>query len=662
MSLLSEIKIPLHEPIYLIALLLIILFITPLFLNKLKIPAIIGLLISGALVGPNGLNLISPNLEFSLLGAFGLQYLMFLAGLEIDLIDFTKNKQRSIIFGILTFIVPWGIGFISSYYLLAMKFSAAMLIGAILASHTLVAYPVLGRLGIVNKPIITVIIGGTIITDVLALLTMEFTTDIMNKGSDLLFDLFLPLAGFTVFQLFILPYAVRYFFKHYGGELSIQYIFVLVVVMANAALAKASGLEPILGSFFSGLIINRFITRDSPLFKRIEFIGQTLFIPIFLISVGVLANFKGFVQNPNSIYALLILILAAIAGKYLASLFTGLLFRLKNYERNIAFGLSNARAASAIAIALVGFNLDIFNELFINNIVMLILFTSIISSFITQSNGKKLALKDKKPKQIHIPEERIMVPVANPSSILYLIDFAVLLKESSPDIPIYPLSIITEREEQDEKVKQNMSLIEEVLSKSPVDSKFEIVTRLDTTATNGIIKASHELFISFIIIGWHSKITPFEALFGTVLNHLIHKTNKMIMVLKTPANMQYIKRMFLFVGNFAIYEKGFELWFSKIVLLASRLKSEIHIYTENNSQSDITNRMNLKSKSLKIFIKDFNFEVPQKLPVTPNAGDLLIFVSARKNTVSYNKNTDKFIQYHSKKLDKHNMLIIYPEQ
>ncbi|MBN1115722.1 MAG: cation:proton antiporter, partial [Bacteroidales bacterium] len=557
-----NIHFPFEEPVIIITLVLVILLIGPVFFERVRIPSIVGLLISGAIIGPHGFNLVSPDLEFSLLGTMGLLYLMFLAGLEIDLVDFIENKVKSIFIGLATFVLPFILGYLACRYLLNYEVIASWLIAAMLSSHTLISYPLLGRLGIVGKPIVTVIVGATIIADILALVAMELITNFADKGFEmdslLLLGLHFSLLFFVVFL--VIPRLSRVFLNKYEGDLGVQYIFVLVILFASAMVAYLLDIEPILGAFFSGLVLNRLIINSSPLYKRIEFIGNNLFIPFFLISIGILADFKVYLNHPIQIVFLITLVITAFAGKYIAALFTRLIFKTSKTETNLIFGLSVSRAASAIAIILIGFNMGFIPEAVLNNTVILILVTSISSSYITQRSGKKLLFEEDTIEGGSKVKQKILVPVANPSNMENLLEFASLIKVDGSNIPVYPLTIFTNRNEVRDRIDENRERITKVINSMQSDVSFEASSRIDNNVTNGIVRAAEEVVATTIIMGWNKSKTPFHILFGSVLNNLLDKTERMVMVLKTPSSFSQVRKMHLLCPENAQYEKGFYLW------------------------------------------------------------------------------------------------------
>lgn len=666
MLLLLSIQIPFKEPVIIITLVLILLLIGPAFFERLRIPSIVGLLISGAIIGPHGLNLLSPDLEFSLLGTLGLQYLMFLAGLEIDLIDFIENKLKSIFVGLASYFIPFITGFLICRFILDYEPMASWLIAAMLSSHTLVSYPLLGRLGIVQKSIVTIVVGATIIADILALVTMEIITRTAQQGFDIdgFIILLLQFSIFLLVVLVILPRISSYFLQRYEGDLGVQYVFVLVVLFVASAVAHFLDIEPILGAFFCGLTMNRQILRNSPLYIRVEFIGNTLFIPFFLISIGILANFKIYLHQPKLIVTLLVLTITAIAGKYLAALLSRLVLRTSSAETNLIFGMSVARAASAIAIILIGFNMGLVSQDILNNTVILILFTSIASSYITQISGKKILVKsnDTISKPVSY-KQKLLIPVANPANMAQLFEFASLIREEGDDTPVYPLIVFQERDNDMGKIQEKQQQVKKIVESMDSNVEFHIGTRIDNNITSGIVRAADEMTATSIIMGWHTHTTPFSILFGDVLNNLLEKTRRMVIVLKTPSTIRDIRKALLFVTADAHLEQGFSKWLDVISLLAKSMQMKIRISSSSRITIDAIQSHYEKNRLTKYFeYKEMAIQKPKALSLKNPAAELFVFVHARRASASYNRHFEHFMNNCMGRFKTNNIIIIYPEQ
>lgn len=659
------IQFPFNEPVIIITLILVILLIGPVFFERIRIPSIVGLLISGALIGPHGFNLVSPDLEFNLLGTMGLLYLMFLAGLEIDLIDFIENKLKSIFIGLATFVIPFIIGYFICRYILDYEKITSWLIAAMLSSHTLISYPLLGRLGIVNKPIVTIIVGATIIADILALVAMELITNFAGGGFNLDSLLLLGLNFLLLFLVvfIVFPRLAKFFLNKYEGDLGVQYIFVLVILFSSALVAYLLNIEPIIGAFFSGLVLNRLVIGSSPLYKRIEFIGNNLFIPFFLISIGILANFKVYFNEPYQVILLIVLIIAAFAGKYVAALISRLFVKTSKTETNLVFGLSVSRAASAIAIILIGFNMGIVPETVLNNTVILILVTSIGSSYITQKAGKKLLIEEESINEDSKFKQKILVPVANPSTMENLLEFASLIKKEDNSIPIYPLSVFTSRIEVRDKIDKSQQKLLAVINSLHSDVSFETTSRIDNNVTNGIVRAAEEVVATTIVLGWNKSKTPFHILFGNVLNNLLDKTERMVIVLKTPSSFRLVKKINLLCPENAQYEKGFHLWLDTLIFFIRKLQLKIVVDCRSSQTLEAINHYLTRAGVSKYFDlnnNDVNRHISDS--IHNSSSELIIFVHSRSKTVSYNKHYEQIMNDSMSRFNKNNIVIIYPEQ
>jgi Kef-type K+ transport system membrane component KefB len=658
--------LPITEPVVIIALILLILLIGPVFFERIRIPSIVGLLLSGAIIGQHGFNLVPSDLEFSLLGTIGLLYLMFLAGLEIDLIDFIENKSKSIFIGIISFAVPFVLGYFVCFTFLGLSVYASWLIGAMFASHTLISYPLLGRLGIVNKSIVTIIVGATIICDILALIAMELITNFAQEGFELssLLVLGMEFLLFFFIILMVIPRMSRVFLSKYEGDLGVQYIFVLVMLFASSMIAHLLEIEPIIGAFFSGLVLNRQIINSSPLYKRIEFIGNNLFIPFFLISIGMLANFKVYLEHPGEIGLALALIVTAIFSKFLAAYVSKLVFRLSIPEGSLIFGLSVSRAASTIAIILIGYNLGIVNESILNSTVILILVTCIISSYVTQYSGKKILLKENETITRSTGlKHKLLVPVANPANMEHLLEFAVLIKGQNESIPIYPLTVFTSNNQVREQIDENQSAIQKVIETHHAEVTFETISRIDNNVTNGIVRAAEEVVATAIILGWNNHSIPFHILFGNVLDNLLEKTERMLLVLKTPTSFRGVKNVLLFCPENSQFEHGFSLWLQTLTNLAEKLQLKIKVKCDSELTNESIKNYTTRNNSSKYF--NFRKNALKNLSddsINHTSSELLVFVHSRKKAISHSRSFEHFMNSSISMYKKNNVIIVYPEQ
>jgi Kef-type K+ transport system membrane component KefB len=390
-----EFHLPLQNPVLIFSLVLFIILLSPILLSKLNIPGIIGLILSGVAIGPFGFNILAKTSAIDLFSTIGLLYIMFIAGLELDLNQFKINRNKSLVFGFLTFIIPLSIGFPVCHYFLGFNLQASLLTASMFATHTLVAYPIVSKLGISKNQAVAVAVGGTILTDtaVLILLAVIIGSHNGSLNQEFWIRLIVSLSIFSGIMFLIIPRIAKWFFRKLESEKHSHYIFVLSVVFFSAFLAEVAGVEPIIGAFVAGLSLNKLIPHSSALMNRVEFIGNSLFIPFFLISVGMLVNVRVIFQGNNALIVAVTLTAVAIGSKWIAAYLTRKIYHFTKAEGSIIFGLSGAHAAATLAVILVGYNAGILNEYVLNGTIILILITCVVASFVSEKAAKKILIE-----------------------------------------------------------------------------------------------------------------------------------------------------------------------------------------------------------------------------------------------------------------------------
>jgi Kef-type K+ transport system membrane component KefB len=401
----TDISLPFKSPVIIFSLMLFIVLYVPIVFKRIKVPHITGLIIAGVVIGPHGLNLLTRDSSIVLFGTVGLLYIMFLAGLELDLVALKKNGWKILVFGLATFLFPFILGSLISYYILKLGLLASLLLASMFSTHTLVSYPLIGKYDIRDNPAVTLAVGGTMITDVLALLVLAAVAGTAKGTVTPAFWLQFSVATviFVCIVFFVFPPVTKWFLKKNQDPVS-QYLFILAMVFLAAFLAEMAGLEAIVGAFFAGLILNQFVPNGSPLMKQISFVGNAIFIPFFLIGVGMLVDIAVLTKGWMALEIAGIILLTALVTKYLAAKMTQQLFGLSANEGNLLFGLSASHAAATLAIILVGYNIIIgktatgipvrlFNEDVLNATIILILVSCATSSFVVERAAKKIQLK-----------------------------------------------------------------------------------------------------------------------------------------------------------------------------------------------------------------------------------------------------------------------------
>lgn len=671
-----NLDLPLKNPVMIFSVVLFIILLAPILLNRLKIPSLIGIIIAGALIGPNGLNLLTRDASVVLLGTVGLLYIMFLAGLEIDMADFKRNKYKSILFGLYTFSIPMVLGVVVSYYFLDYALNSSILLASMFASHTLLAYPIASRYGVIKNRAVNITVGGTMITDTLALLVLAVVVGMVkgNVGQEFWIRLSVSLLIFGTIVLLIFPLLSRWFFKHHQDSVA-QYIFVLGIMFVSAMLAEIAGVEGIIGAFLAGLAINRLIPHTSALMNRIEFVGNALFIPFFLISVGMLVDFRVLVSGPDALIVAGVMVVVATLAKFLAAYLAKLSFRFTQDEFIIMFGLSNAQAAATLAAVLVGYNIiletlpdgtpvRLLSEEVLNGTIMMILVTCTISSFAVNKAARGIALADAAEDGPDLKGKRVtskfMISASNEETIEFLINFAVLLKNKKAANEFLALYVRTE----EDGSKKGEKLLEKAQKTgAALDTPVKAINRFDLNISNGILYAIKENGVTDVIIGMHERSGFVDTFYGNVLETVITKTKSNLYIYKPRQPLNTIQKLVVVVPPQAEYEIGFVSWVQRLQLLSKEINAEMVFYSSGTTADQLkkvllTLHHNLVVRFHTMDGLDDFLVISRSL----SKDDLLVIVNARRNTLSYDKHLEKLPQQLTKYFNENNVLILFPAQ
>jgi len=659
--------LPFKEPVIVFTILITIILVAPILFKKFRIPGIVGLIVSGMVIGSHGLNLVESGESIKLLSTAGLLYLMFLAGLELNSRDLLRNRNKSLAFGALTFFIPLIFGFFVTHFLLSYHILASLLIASMFSTHTLISYPIASRLGITRSEAVTITIGGTIITDTAVLVLLAFISSASEGSLTGMFwiRMIFSISAFSFLILWGVPKISIWFFKNLEGESGSQYIFVLVMLFISGLLARAAGIEPIIGAFLAGLAISSLIPPTSALMNRISFIGNNFFIPIFLISVGMMVDLTIFFSGFKALIFAGALVVVAITSKYVAAWIMQLVFKYTKTERLVMFGLSVSHAAAIIAVVIVGYNLKLIGLDVLNGAIMIIVVSCFFGSFITERYGRKLAVAEaeKVPAKTGLPE-RILIPVSNPATIEGLVDFAILIREINTEQPVYMLSVIPDDAFAEEQILKNNKMFESAISHAAAaDIPLTLVSRVDLNVANGISRAVKELMVTKIVLGWNGRITSTNFFFGSIIENLIGSTEQMVMVVKVTNPLNTTNRIVVTIPANAERETGFSSWYKMVKILASRTSSTLLFTGFEKSLSEIRSISETETNKLKIEYKASDSTHPiVDQAQNINIQDMFVVIAARRRTLSFSH----YIEHMPRDLARHyenkNFIIIYPEQ
>lgn len=667
-----EFSLPLGNPVLVFSLILFIILIAPHLFKRLNIPGVIVLIISGIIIGPFGLGILEENAAIELFSTIGLIYIMFIAGLELDMNEFKVNKHKSLLFGIFTFVLPLAIGFPVVHYFLGYNFNTSFLTASMFATHTLLAYPVVSRLGVAKNQAIAITVGGTILTDTAVLIVLAVIMGNAQEGGltmDFWIRLAISLAIFSAIIFMVIPKVAKWFFTTMEKDQHSHYIFVLAMVFFASFLAELAGVEPIIGAFLAGLALNGLIPHSSALMNRIEFLGNSLFIPFFLISVGMLVDVSIILEGWSAIIVALTLSFVAICGKWVAAFLTQQVFRYSPTQRKIIFGLSSGHAAATLAVIMVGYEAEILDITILNGTIILILITSIVSTLVTENAAKKLVAEEEKDdlnsakNNSSFKMESILLPIANIVNFDKLLEFAILVKDKSSKNPIRILTVVPNNEEAELNISQANNKLEGFVKQaSASETEVKITSTIDQSISVGISRASKEHMADLLILGWPNNAGIINRVVGNKMEKIIRSTNKTIFICHLLQPWGTHKRLYVAVPPLADKMTGFELWLRKSIRLSKELSVPMVVHCDEQTKlsiNELIKKLNLKAPIMFNSFDDWNDFL--FLAKDMHEDDVLMVVSARKSSTSYHAYFEKLPAKLDKYFRENSKIIVYPQ-
>lgn len=668
-ELLFIVTLPLRQPVVIFLLVLLIILICPIIFRRLRIPHIVGLILAGVIVGPYGFNLLARDASFEIFGQVGILYLMFLAAVEIDMFHLRKNLRSGILFGLLTFAIPTVAGIFGTRIAFGSAWTTCALIATMYASHTLISYPIVSKFGLQNEKPAVVAVCGTIVAVLLALMMLAGVVEVAETG-------FRPwhlfrLSGLMVVYALVTGYGIRwltkYFFRAFNDQVS-QFIYVLAVVFVASLLAQIIGLEAILGAFFAGLVLNRFIPMRSGLMGRISFVGNAIFIPYFLIGVGMLINVHVIFKSWNVVWVALNMVAVAMGAKWFAAYLGAKLLSMGSTDRRIMFGLSSGKAAATIAATMIGYQHGLLSEDMMNGAVLMILVCCVVSTVTTERGAKNLRI-EKTEEELRSEGERVpgeyarqLVAVANPVTAEGLMRMALLMRNRRNQNPVTALFVYNSDDARSLERGRN-ALRSAVSAAQAIDIEVKDIERFDLNVVAGVINEAKQNRSSDIMIGMHRRSNVTDTFHGPVIDSLLYATHKMIFIARTFIPVDTVSRLMVYVPDKAEYETGFQTWVERVGNLASQLACKVIFLATPVTSSFIKNVLEDEKFAIRHEYRhitsydDFILE-SGKIEIE----DLFVIIGARKGSISYSSDFESMPTFIARNFSRHNLLVIYPSQ
>lgn len=670
-----DFTLPLADPVLKFLLILLIILAAPLLLNKLRIPHLLGLIIAGAIIGPHGFNLVLRDSSIILSGTAGLLYIMFLAGLEIDMADFKRNSTKSLAFGMYTFLIPMILGTVVGIWVLRFNVLTSVLLASMFASHTLIAYPIISKLGISKNKAVSITVGGTMITDTLALLVL---TIIVGMATGQVNDMFWIRLGvsiliFALIVLFGFPFIGRWFFKHVHDNIS-QYIFVLVMVFLGSFLAQVAGMEAIIGAFLSGLALNHLIPQSSPLMNRVEFVGNAIFIPFFLLGVGMLIDYRTFFTSFETIKVGLIMIIVATAAKYIAAWMTQKTFHLSTDQRSVIFGLSNAQAAATLAAVMVGYNvitgtdangepIRLLNESVLNGTILMILVTCTIASFAAQKGAHNIAAQDISDKEENKKEsEHILIPVSNEETVEELVNLSLAIKSPQNKNGLFALKVIDNHHSDEKALKQSRRLLQTAVNTAAAtDTQMKDLLRYDLSVSNAIASVVKEREITDLVVGLHKEKDIPAAFLGHIVESVLAESSVSTFIYKPAQPISTVRRHLIIIPELAEKEIGFNQIIFRLRNVTQNTGAATVFYGSEATLNALKKLLAKKSgEASYIEFNDWDDFLIVFRDIKPD--DTMWIILSRKEGLSYAPAMARIPKYLNKYFQANSFVLAYPVQ
>ena len=667
-----DFHLPVTDPTWIFFLVLVIILFAPIVLERLRIPHIIGMILAGVVIGEHGFNILARDSSFELFGKVGLYYIMFLAGLEMNMEDFKSIRVKATVLGLLAFIFPLGIGIWTNLHLLGYSLATSVLLASMYASHTLIAYPIVIRYGINRQRAVSIAVGGTAVTDTLTLLVLAVVGGMYKGETSEMFWIWLVLkvVVLSVVIMYAFPRIGRWFFRRYSDNV-VQYIFVMAMVFLGAGLMEFVGMEGILGAFLAGLVLNRLIPHVSPLMSHLEFVGNALFIPYFLIGVGMLIDVNVLFGHIDSVKVAVVMIIVALLGKWIASWLTQKIYKMRALERELMFGLSNAQAAATLAAVLVGYNIilpngeRLLNEDVLNGTILLILVTCVVSSFITEHAAKRIAMDDAEVSDEKAQEkEKFLIPVANPETLESLMSLAMVVRDEKQPDNLVALNVINDNNgsvKQEMRGKRSLERAAQIAASTSV--RLKTVSRFDLNITTGILHTAKEYEATNIIIGLHCKMSIVDSFFGNLTENLLKNTYLQVMVARFLIPVNTLRRIIVAVPPKAEFEHGFMKWITHMCRMSSQLGCRVHFYAHPQTLGYIRGYIQKKHKDTRVAYSELeDWDDLLLLTGQVNYDHLLVIISARRGSISYDSAFERLPMQISKYFNNNSIMLLYPEQ
>lgn len=658
------------NPTWIFLVLLLILLLAPIIIRRLRLPHVIGLILAGVLIGEHGLNILARDASFELFGQVGIYYIMFLAGLEMDMGSFRRHGAAGAGFGLLTFAIPFVAGYVVSHYLLGFASNTSLLVSCVLASHTLVTYPIVGRYGLGKHPSVAYSIIATSIACFVALTVLAVVVQQERGGGDALYwvRFGVGIVVYIIFVAFSFPRVGRWFLRRTEDAVA-QFVFILTLVFISAFLATMVGLEGLLGAFLAGLVVNRIIPHGGPLMVRLEFVANALFVPVFLVSVGMLVDVRVLAGDASTLSVGTIIVFTAIAAKWVAAWLMQKFSRGRASDRRIMFGLTNSHAAGALAIVIIGTapDVNLMDAQMLNVTVLLILFSCIISSIATSRAARQLALQTTELERNRGSYHgKCLVAYAYPQTIDCMTQLAIMIRNPRVHDSMMGLTVSMDDDPDDALLARGKTNLERAKQiAAAADVKMSTMSRVSSNVAQAIAHTMRESDAGEVILGLHeTEEGKLAGKLGVVTQGLLQTTHREVLLVRLQMQPGTLRRIVVAVPPQAEYEVGFYKWLEHLCRIGEQTGLMMHFHTCGNTGFYIREYLAEQHPNVRmeLFVEQGFGKLLVRLPSEINADHLFVLVTSRPGFISHTPAMNTLPAVLARSFSHTNIILLYPDQ
>ena len=509
---------------------------------------------------------------------------MFFAGLGIDLEEMKRNKVWGIIFGILTFAIPWALCYLSCVWLLRLSASTSAILACLMGSHTLISYPIISRYGLGRRKSVTISVAGALVAILLALIVYAVMMSTHGNSDFNPYWFVLKIAVYISAVIFIYPRIARDFFSRVTNSFS-HFIFVMILLALSCGLAQVIGLDSIVGAFLAGIVLNRYIPKSSPLMNRLDFVGNTLFVPLFLLGTGLMIDLGGMTGNWLFLTAFAVLFIVGTFGKWLAALIVQKANGFTSNDRRVVFGLSASHAAGALAIAMGAYAGGLMDNTTLSATVLIVLFSCILSNIITEKAAD--VLHQDNISDASGADSRLMVMLTGSNTLQALMDTAITLYDkNSPEL--VGLYVTINGEHAPKYMQDGKGRLEEASRiAASADVPFIAHNRLGNNIIDSILHASNEFSADRMLMGLplrHSIDLPY---LDNIISPLNDGFNGQIALQRFVTPMNTIRRIVVLVPGPVLQDDAFEKCMESIYRITMAIGCATEFYGKDQPISAV---------------------------------------------------------------------------